>query len=175
MSVFPVHATPGTGGWPDLSRQGLSPCRKHQALLGALTPKFRWPVKIVGDHQPRSISALRDGAESLNPDCQIRAGIRSKFRCRFKIVGDHQPRSILTLRNGAESLNPDCQIRAGITPKFRWPVKIVGDHQPRSISALRGCFRKSPSVAQPGFGNPAGAKRGTHFRTTPLSEPQMCP
>jgi len=80
MSVFPVHATPGTGGWPDLSRQGLSPCRKHQALLGALTPKFRWPVKIVGDHQPRSISALRNGVESLNPDCQIRAGIRPKFR-----------------------------------------------------------------------------------------------
>jgi hypothetical protein len=27
-----------TGGWLDLTRQGLSPCKVHQAALGALTP-----------------------------------------------------------------------------------------------------------------------------------------
>jgi len=32
-----VGATLDTGGWLILSRQGLSPCKMHQALLGALT------------------------------------------------------------------------------------------------------------------------------------------
>ena len=31
-------ATLSTSGWLDLTRQGLSPCKKHQASLGALTP-----------------------------------------------------------------------------------------------------------------------------------------
>ena len=33
-------ATLGTGGWLGLTRQGLSPCKKRQASLGALTPRF---------------------------------------------------------------------------------------------------------------------------------------
>ena len=31
------HATLNTGGWLDLARQGLSPCKKRQASLVALT------------------------------------------------------------------------------------------------------------------------------------------
>lgn len=31
------HATLDTGGWLDLARQGLSPCKKRQASLAALT------------------------------------------------------------------------------------------------------------------------------------------
>ncbi|MCD4811320.1 transposase, partial [bacterium] len=30
------HATLDTGGWLNLTRQGLAPCKKHQASLGAL-------------------------------------------------------------------------------------------------------------------------------------------
>ncbi|MEE8059560.1 MAG: hypothetical protein V3T17_17260, partial [Pseudomonadales bacterium] len=33
-----ADATLDTGGWLDLSRQGLAPCKMHQASLGALTP-----------------------------------------------------------------------------------------------------------------------------------------
>jgi hypothetical protein len=33
-----VGATLDTGGWLALARQGLAPCKTHQALLGALTP-----------------------------------------------------------------------------------------------------------------------------------------
>jgi len=32
-----ITATLGTNGWLDLVRQGLSPCKKRQASLGALT------------------------------------------------------------------------------------------------------------------------------------------
>jgi hypothetical protein len=32
-----TNATLDTGGWLDLTRQGLSPCKMHQASLGALT------------------------------------------------------------------------------------------------------------------------------------------
>ena len=35
-----VGATLDTGGWLTLSRQGLSPCKMHQALLGALTSQI---------------------------------------------------------------------------------------------------------------------------------------
>lgn len=34
-----VGATLDTGGWSTLSRQGLAPCKMHQASLGALTPR----------------------------------------------------------------------------------------------------------------------------------------
>ena len=37
MSILPNHATLDTGGWLTLSRQGLAPCKMHQASLGALT------------------------------------------------------------------------------------------------------------------------------------------
>jgi hypothetical protein len=37
MSILPNHATLDTGGWLTLTRQGLSPCKMHQASLGALT------------------------------------------------------------------------------------------------------------------------------------------
>jgi hypothetical protein len=33
-------ATLGTGGWLDLTRQGLAPCKKRQACLGAHVPGF---------------------------------------------------------------------------------------------------------------------------------------
>ena len=34
------RATLDTGGWLALTRQGLSPCKMHQASLDALTPAF---------------------------------------------------------------------------------------------------------------------------------------
>ncbi len=42
---FP-YATLGRGGWLNLTPQGLAPCKKRQALLGALTFKAlrTWPV-----------------------------------------------------------------------------------------------------------------------------------
>ena len=33
-----MGATLDTGGWLALTRQGLAPCKTHQASLGALTP-----------------------------------------------------------------------------------------------------------------------------------------
>ena len=40
-------ATLGRSGWLDLPPQGLTPCKKHQASLGALTPALRraWKPK----------------------------------------------------------------------------------------------------------------------------------
>jgi hypothetical protein len=41
------------GGWLDLAQQGLSPCKKYQALLGALTvrevPKSGYYSHILSD------------------------------------------------------------------------------------------------------------------------------
>ncbi len=37
-STSSTDATRGTGGWRDLPWQGLAPCKKRQASLGALTP-----------------------------------------------------------------------------------------------------------------------------------------
>jgi len=34
-----LDATLDMGGWLDLTQQGLSPCKKYQALLGALTSR----------------------------------------------------------------------------------------------------------------------------------------
>ncbi|MEJ1382741.1 MAG: hypothetical protein RPT95_17495, partial [Candidatus Sedimenticola sp. (ex Thyasira tokunagai)] len=43
-----TSATLNTGGWLILTRQGLSPCKMHQASLGALTPQIsgfrKWSV-----------------------------------------------------------------------------------------------------------------------------------
>jgi hypothetical protein len=36
-----IDATLDTGGWLDLTRQGLAPCKTHQASPGALTPQMR--------------------------------------------------------------------------------------------------------------------------------------
>ena len=38
VSTSFTDATRGTGGWVDLTWQGLAPCKKRQASLGALTP-----------------------------------------------------------------------------------------------------------------------------------------
>ena len=46
--VHLVHRSPGsamdarldTGGWLSLTRQGLSPCKRRQAFLGAITPSL---------------------------------------------------------------------------------------------------------------------------------------
>jgi len=46
-------ATLGTGGWLGLTRQGLSPCKKRQASLGALT------LGISGGAQRRPLHAVR--------------------------------------------------------------------------------------------------------------------
>ena len=35
-SILPGHATLGTGGWLNLTQQGLSPCKRYQTLPGAL-------------------------------------------------------------------------------------------------------------------------------------------
>ena len=48
MPILPNHATLGTGGWLDLPRQGLSPCKKHQASLGAPMNKDEVPKKQKG-------------------------------------------------------------------------------------------------------------------------------
>jgi hypothetical protein len=39
------HATLDTGGWLDLARQGLSPGKRRQASLAALTFQPRWDVR----------------------------------------------------------------------------------------------------------------------------------
>jgi len=40
------HATLDTGGWLDLARQGLSPCKKRQASLAALTFKVTGAARL---------------------------------------------------------------------------------------------------------------------------------
>ena len=42
-------ATLGTGGWLDLTRQGLAPCKKRQACLGA----HDYEPKRLRDRKPR--------------------------------------------------------------------------------------------------------------------------
>src|SRR5262245_6241364 len=43
ISASSTVATLGMSGWLDLTQQGLSPCKKRQASLGALTPGAHWP------------------------------------------------------------------------------------------------------------------------------------
>jgi hypothetical protein len=47
-------ATLDTGGWLNLTRQGLTPCKMHQASLDALTPhseaKNCWPKSARHEH-----------------------------------------------------------------------------------------------------------------------------
>ena len=45
-------ATLDTGGWLARTRQGLSPCKAHQASLGALTPAITWLWAAPHDGQP---------------------------------------------------------------------------------------------------------------------------
>ena len=42
LTVTSFDATLDTDGWLILSRQGLSPCKMHQASLGALTIEHQW-------------------------------------------------------------------------------------------------------------------------------------
>ena len=53
LAVASFSATRDMGGWLDLSQQGLSPCKKYQALLGALTsrefPKSGYYIHIILD------------------------------------------------------------------------------------------------------------------------------
>ena len=50
-----TDATLDTGGWLNLSGQGLAPCKVHQASLGALTPQF-----TSGKKQSEERTALFD-------------------------------------------------------------------------------------------------------------------
>ncbi len=52
-------ATLGTGGWLGLTRQGLSPCKKRQASLGALT---RWR-QLAAETSPKIGAFSRDIAD----------------------------------------------------------------------------------------------------------------
>ncbi len=42
-------ATLDTGGWLILTRQGLPPCKMHQASLGALTPHITGKIKVQSE------------------------------------------------------------------------------------------------------------------------------
>lgn len=42
-----LHATLGTSGWLNLSRQGLSPCKRRQASLGARSPWGRKGTNLM--------------------------------------------------------------------------------------------------------------------------------
>ena len=57
-------------GWLDLTQQGLSPCQKHQASLGALTlgfsggaPVLTVPKRSVITEQGRTFVFVFDGGE----------------------------------------------------------------------------------------------------------------
>jgi len=69
MSILPSHATLGTGGWLFLTRQGLSPCKKHQALPGAHVVTL-WPYFDAVFMYKRGQS-LRTPAPDRPPDGQI--------------------------------------------------------------------------------------------------------
>ena len=43
--ILLISATLDTGGWLDLTRQGLAPCKKCRALLGATT--FKWKRRSI--------------------------------------------------------------------------------------------------------------------------------
>lgn len=62
MSILPDHATLGTGGWLNLTRQGLAPCKKHQALPGA--PKLE-------SQDDMQISTLRRIVNALGGELEI--------------------------------------------------------------------------------------------------------
>lgn len=45
-------ATLNTGGWLTLSRQGLAPCKMHQASLGALIAGLQWAHGLCDPESP---------------------------------------------------------------------------------------------------------------------------
>jgi len=47
MKYFSIPATLGTGGWLGIARQGLAPCKRRQAALGAPTIKFTCLVDAI--------------------------------------------------------------------------------------------------------------------------------
>jgi len=57
VSTSFTSATLDMGGWLDLTQQGLSPCKKHQASLGALTSKLSRPEKRPYDKAERKVSS----------------------------------------------------------------------------------------------------------------------
>jgi len=54
MNYFSIPATLGTGGWLGLTRQGLAPCKKHQAALGALAVELK-----VTEFQPEFVGKMQ--------------------------------------------------------------------------------------------------------------------
>jgi hypothetical protein len=57
-----TSATLDTGGWLGLTRQGLAPCKKRQASLGALTPR-------ISGKQPRRQETTRSATEHARRGC----------------------------------------------------------------------------------------------------------
>ncbi len=57
-----TDATLDTGGWLNLTGQGLPPCKVHQALLGALT--IHWPLKTKGCSRKAKGSGMLNHSQS---------------------------------------------------------------------------------------------------------------
>ena len=73
-----VHATLATDGWLALIRQGLSPCKTHQASLGALTPHFSGQTSAVaGRTKPDATPKYYSGHVCRN----YRARVWSRCKC----------------------------------------------------------------------------------------------
>ena len=71
-----IDATLDTGGWLDLTRQGLSPCKAHQASLGALTPMLSGVGPAPHRKQPDAVPAL-----GLKTRHMIKERRRANVRC----------------------------------------------------------------------------------------------
>ena len=51
-------ATLDTGGWLNLTRQGLPPCKMHQASLDALTPRITGSKKQSDEERGAALFAV---------------------------------------------------------------------------------------------------------------------
>ena len=74
-----IIVTLGTNGWLDLVRQGLSPCKKRQALLGALTVSVsrKWAERGLRWGAGENSKPETGLKNAQNPTCRLHALLAS--------------------------------------------------------------------------------------------------
>jgi len=164
-----------TGGWLALTRQGLSPCKRRQACLGARTLGVRrgWKLKRSGSWQPSP--ARPCWARARVPGRAVPSPITPPWTTPPR-VGSPAPAGYPRRTPGPESAGhhlggPGWPPRSPSAP-------TVSAHRPASASARRALSQRSRSPARgapPARGQPGPS--GTACRTagSPLAPAQRRP
>ena len=91
-----TYATLGTGGWLDLPRQGLPPCKKRQASLGVLTLGVRRGEVTVLVHIPHNGRAVPRHETFRQSSCNRVPGVRTSYCSHSTVSPTRHPVPLMT-------------------------------------------------------------------------------